>query len=179
MLPGKYNREILATVFNNKISELDCEEMKNNLANLDEIDEQIIKRLQENSRSTIADIAREIGELTENAIRYRIEKIENEGYIDNYTIRLNPKKFGKNITAIINLNVLPENINSTLDYLKSIDCVTQIYLTTGDYSIITIGYFENNNAVTNFITNNLKEIDIINYDLITVLQRVKHGLFGI
>ncbi len=153
--------------------------MTHNELGLDEIDEQIIKMLQENSRVTIADMAREIGELTENAIRYRIDKLEDEGYIANYTIRLNPRKFGKKITAIFNLNVLPENIPSALDYLRSIDCITQIYLATGDYSIISIGYFEDHNAVKDFITNNLKKIEINNFDVITVLERVKHGLFVI
>lgn len=158
---------------------MDLKNMNNNEIGLDNIDEQIIKMLQENSRVTIANMAREIGELTENAIRYRIDKLEDDGFIANYTIRLNPKKFGKTITAIFNLNVLPENITSALKYLKTIDCITQIYLTTGDYSVIAIGYFEDNNAVRDFITNKLKKVEIINLDVITVLQRVKHGLFGI
>jgi len=158
---------------------MEWKNMDNSEIGIDDIDEQIIKMLQENSRVTIADMAREIGELTENAIRYRIDKLNEDGYIANYTIRLNPRKFGKNITAIFNLNVLPENITSALDYLKTIDCITQIYLTTGDYSIIAIGYFENNNTIREFITNKLKKIEIINLDVITVLQRVKHGLFGI
>jgi len=153
--------------------------MANENKELDDIDKQIIQLLQENSRITLVDIAKEIGELTENAIRYRIDKLEDEGYITNYTIQLNPKKFGKNIMVIFNFNVLPENINASLDFLKSIDYLTEIYLTTGNYSIIAIGYFEDNPAVTKFITENLKKVEMIDYDVITVLNRVKHGLYGI
>lgn len=152
---------------------------ENEIEELDDIDRGIIQLLQENSRITLVDIAKEIGELTENAIRYRIDKLEDEGFISNYTIRLNPKKFGKHIMTIFNLNVLPENINEALDYLKSIDHLTEIYLTTGNYSIIAIGYFENNNTVTQFITENLKDVKMIDYDVITVLDRVKHELYGI
>ncbi len=153
--------------------------MPNQNNKLDEIDQQILKLLQENSRKSIADIAREIGELTENAIRYRINRLEDDGYISNYTIRLNPKKFGKNIITIFNLNVLPENINEALIYLKSLEYLTEIYLTTGNYSIIMIGFFDDNNAVSKFITENLKNIKMTDYDVITVLDRVKHTLFGI
>ncbi|WP_455391845.1 Lrp/AsnC family transcriptional regulator [[Eubacterium] cellulosolvens] len=153
--------------------------MPNALENLDNIDKRIIQLLQENSRITLADIARDINELTENAIRYRIDKLEAEGYIADYTIQLNPKKFGKNIMAIFNLNVLPENINNALNYLRSIDDLTEIYLTTGNFSIIAIGYFEDNPAVTQFITENLKNIKMIDYDVITVLDKVKHELYGI
>lgn len=151
--------------------------MSNNKEKLDNIDNRIIQLLQKNSRMTLVDIAQDINELTVNAIKYRINKLEDGGYISNFTIRLNPKKFGKNITVIFNLNILPENINSVIEYLKSIDYITQIYLTTGDYSIIAIGYFENNNTITEFITNNLKKIDLINFDIITVLKQAKHVFF--
>lgn len=153
--------------------------MANSIETLDEIDKRIVQLLQENSRMTLVDIAQDINELTENAIRYRIDKLEEEGYIANYTIQLNPKKFGKNIIAIFNLNVLPENIKGTLKYLKSIDYLTEIYLTTGNFSIIAIGYFEDNVAVTKFISENLKNVKMIDYDVITVLEKVKHELYGI
>jgi DNA-binding Lrp family transcriptional regulator len=146
---------------------------------LDEIDEKIIKSLQENSRASIADMARDIGKLTENAIRYRIDKLEAGGYISNYTIELNPKKFGKNVMAIINLNVKPENIEDTLNYLKSIVNLTEVYLTTGNFSIIAIGYFEDNNGVTHFITEHLKNVKIIDYEMTTVLNKIKHEMYGI
>lgn len=147
--------------------------------NLDDIDKQIIKLLQKNSRITVADIARDIDELTENAIRYRIDRLESEGYISDYTIRLNQKKFGKKITAIFNLNVMPENINTAMEYLETMDCLTDVYLTTGSFSIIAIGYFEDNNAVTLFITENLKNIKMIDYDVITVLKKIKNELYTI
>jgi Lrp/AsnC family transcriptional regulator for asnA, asnC and gidA len=153
--------------------------MSNPMDDLDEIDKRIIQLLQENSRITLADIARDIDELTENAIRYRIDKLEDEGFISNYTIELNPKKFGKNIVTIFNLNVLPEFINSALDYLNSMESLTEVYLTTGNFSIIAIGYFEDNIAVTKFITEKLKNIKMIDYDVITVLNKVKHELYAI
>jgi len=153
--------------------------MTNDSDALDNIDRKIIKILQDNSRTSVADIAREIGEFTENAIRYRIDKLDSEGFISSYTIELDPKKFGKNIIAIFNLNILPVNIEDSLKYLKNINDLTEIYLTTGNYSIIAIGYFENNSAITQFITENLKNIKMIDYDVITVLKRVKHELYYI
>jgi DNA-binding Lrp family transcriptional regulator len=146
---------------------------------LDATDKKIIKMLQDNSRIRISEIARKIGNMTENAIRYRIDKLESEGYISAYTIRLNRKMFGKDITAIFYLNVLPENIKRAVDQLKSMDSLTEIYLTTGTYSIIAMGYFEDRNEVTKFITDNLKKIKMIDYEVNTVLDRIKHELYAI
>jgi Lrp/AsnC family leucine-responsive transcriptional regulator len=146
---------------------------------LDEIDRKIIELLQDNSRITVADMAREIGELSENAIRYRIDRLESEDYISDYTVRLNPKKFGKNIIVIFSLNVLPQNINESLDSLKSMGNITEIYLTAGDFSIIAIGYFDDNIKLTRFVTEKLKDIKMIDYDVITVLKRIRHELYAI
>lgn len=146
---------------------------------LDNIDKKIIRLLRENARITIADMARGIGKLTENAIRYRIERLESEGYILKYTIRLDPIKFGKNLNVIFMLNILPEHIKTALEYLKSMDCLTQIYLTTGDISIVAIGYFEDRTFLTRFITEKLKKIKIVDYNVITVLQKSKHQLYSI
>jgi DNA-binding Lrp family transcriptional regulator len=153
--------------------------MENGYEQLDEIDNKIIKLLLENSRMSFADIAREIDELTENAIRYRIEKLSDQGYISNYTIRLDPKKFGKNLISIIDINVLPENIDPTLDQLKKFKFITDIYLTSGRYPITLIGHFEDNAAVMSFVTKELKEIELIDYTLSTVLSNVKHDVFTI
>jgi DNA-binding Lrp family transcriptional regulator len=146
---------------------------------LDAIDKKIIKMLHNDGRIHVSDIARKLNNLTENALRYRIDKLEKEGFISNYTIRLNPKKFGKNISAIFNLNVLPENINRALTQLKTMNCLTEIYLTTGSFSIIAIGFFEDRDELTQFITEKLKKIKMIDYDVITVLQRIKHELYSI
>jgi DNA-binding Lrp family transcriptional regulator len=105
--------------------------------------------------------------------------LESEGYISHYTIRLNPIKFGKNIIAIFSLNVMPENIKSALDYLKSMDCFTQIYLTTGNVQIIAIGYFNDREEISKIITKNFKYIKIVDYNVVTVLEKVKHELYGL
>lgn len=153
--------------------------MVNHSNDLDEIDEEIVRLLQRNARISVADICREIGELTENAIRYRINKLEEKGYIKNYTIQLDFKKFGKNQVVIFNLNVPPKNIQDAVTYLESFDNITDIYLTSGKNTIVAIGYFEDNKDVSRFVTENLKRIKTTDFDIITVLDRVKHRLYGI
>lgn len=153
--------------------------MTNDKIQLDEIDEEIIRLLQANSRMTIADMAREIDELTENAIRYRIEKLEANGFIKNYTIQLDFQKFGMNQIIIFNLNLAPKHIENALRFLESLDNITDVYLTSGSNTIVAIGYFRDPQDVTTFVTDTLKKINVINFDIITVLKRIKHVLYGI
>lgn len=71
------------------------------------VDNKILEILQQDVRTPISKIAKEVG-LSENGVRYRLEKLEKEGYIKSYTILLNPRKFGKKLLAIFNLEVEPK-----------------------------------------------------------------------
>lgn len=146
---------------------------------LDEIDRKLVFLLQDNARMSVADMAREIGKLTENAIRYRIDRLESEGYILNYSARLDPLMFGRNIGVFFNLNVLPEHIDSTVEYLRKSDHLTDVYITTGRSNITAFGYFDNREEITKFVTEKLKRIRIVDYDIATVLKKVKYEPFRI
>ncbi|UCE38272.1 MAG: Lrp/AsnC family transcriptional regulator [Thermoplasmata archaeon] len=138
---------------------------------LDKIDKKIIELLKENSRMTISDIAREINDLTESTIRYRLEKLDKEGYIKNYTVILDSKKFEKNISVIFNLKVLPEHIDNAIDYLKELGPLSNVYLTTGTYPLVVIGYFKNQKEITEFITKKLKNVPLVDYDVAQILKK--------
>jgi len=140
---------------------------------LDETDKKIIYLLRKNSRITISDIARNIDNLTESTIRYRLDKLERDGYIKQYTILLDSKRFGKNFMVIFNLKVLPEHIQEAIGYLKKLDCLTVVYLTMGTYSVVAIGFFKNNKEITGFITEKLKNVPLIDYDVAQVLRKEK------
>ncbi|UCG68734.1 MAG: winged helix-turn-helix transcriptional regulator [Thermoplasmata archaeon] len=140
-------------------------------AKLDKIDRKIIELLKENSRMTISDITREIKDLTESTIRYRLENLDQEGYIKNYTVVLDSKKFEKNISVIFNLKVLPEHIDKAIEYLRELGTLSSVYLTTGTYPIVVIGYFKNQKEITEFITKKLKNVPLVDYDVAQILKK--------
>src|SRR5260370_21137351 len=57
---------------------------------IDSIDEQILTILQANSRTSNAEIARQLG-MAPSAIFERIKRLEERAYIEGFTARLNPK----------------------------------------------------------------------------------------
>ena len=140
---------------------------------LDKVDRKIISLLRENSRITISDVSREITDLTESAIRYRLERLEKEGFIKNYTIVLNSTKFNKKFPVIFNLKVLPEDVQKAIEYLKKIDSLSHVYLTTGTYSVVAIGYFSNPKEITDFIMDRLKDVPMVDYDIAQILRKEK------
>jgi len=63
-------------------------------------DLELIQILMKNSRTPFVKIAEMLG-VSETAVRKRIRKLERDGVIRKYTIEVDPKKIGFEITALI------------------------------------------------------------------------------
>lgn len=66
--------------------------------NIDQTDKEIIAILQENARTSNAEIARQIGKAP-SVVLERIRKMERSGVIQGYEVKVSPKAMGKPLTA--------------------------------------------------------------------------------
>jgi Lrp/AsnC family transcriptional regulator, leucine-responsive regulatory protein len=73
-------------------------------ANLDEIDWQVLSILQVEARISFKELGQRIG-LTGTAIAERVRKLEDEGIIEGYSIKLNWEKIGLPVVAFFKLRV--------------------------------------------------------------------------
>ena len=67
---------------------------------IDGTDAEILKILQSNSRTSNAEIARQVG-LAPSAVFERIRKLEERGVVEGYGARLNPKVMGVPLLAFV------------------------------------------------------------------------------
>lgn len=70
---------------------------------LDEISIKILKILQEKARIPNAEVARQV-KMAPSAVLERIRKLEMQGIIDGYEVRLNPEQFNKKQVAFVFIN---------------------------------------------------------------------------
>ena len=66
---------------------------------LDKIDIEILRLLQEDCRLTLDEMSKRLG-IPKSTIHYRIKRLERAGIIEGYYAKLNPKKLGKDYMAI-------------------------------------------------------------------------------
>jgi Lrp/AsnC family leucine-responsive transcriptional regulator len=71
---------------------------------IDEIGLKILKILQEKARIPNVEVARQVG-LAPSAVLERIRKLEKQGFIDGYEVRLSPKRFAKSMVAFVNVKL--------------------------------------------------------------------------
>ncbi|HZY10860.1 MAG TPA: Lrp/AsnC family transcriptional regulator [Bacteroidota bacterium] len=103
---------------------------------LDDIDLKIVDLLQTNGRTRRNDIAELVG-LSLPSTGDRLRKLEDAGYITGYYAKVDPKKFGKDITAFIFISMdTSKHYNSFLDHAKTIDDILECHAITGEGSHI-------------------------------------------
>ena len=67
---------------------------------IDDIDLQILNILQQNARTSNAEIARQV-EMAPSAVLERIRRLEARGVIQGYEVRINPEALGQNLLAFV------------------------------------------------------------------------------
>ena len=67
---------------------------------IDDIDRQILNILQQNARTSNAEIARQV-EMAPSAVLERIRRLEAKGVIQGYEVRINPEALGQNLLAYV------------------------------------------------------------------------------
>ncbi|WP_153978387.1 Lrp/AsnC family transcriptional regulator [Paenibacillus xylanilyticus] len=97
---------------------------------LDSIDSHILRRLAQNSRISYTDLAKEVG-LSGVAVKERIDRLVNQGIIEQFSIVISAEKLGKKISAYLELEVEPAYLNEIIDALKQNDKVAVLYEMTG------------------------------------------------
>ncbi len=102
---------------------------------MDNIDMQLLRLLQNDSRTSYTDLSKAVG-ISETAIRRRIKKLLDEKVITQFTIKVDPEKIGKNITAFVGVDVGGEIGPVAGSELLERDEISELYTITGDFDII-------------------------------------------
>ncbi|CAM1357903.1 Lrp/AsnC family transcriptional regulator [Tenacibaculum xiamenense] len=102
--------------------------------NLEDIDESILQCLQENSRETFAEIGRKVS-LSPSATRERILKLEEQGVIKKYNLKLDYKLLGFDIEAFVLVKVFHGNLKLLFNFISSKTEIKEAYRITGNQNV--------------------------------------------
>ena len=104
---------------------------------LDVIDIQILDLLKENSRLKLTNIASKL-KLTPATIKYRIDRLVETGIIDKFTISINKRKVGIEVSAFIVIYANSKaHIGAIIEALKSLTEFSKISVLMGGPDIVT------------------------------------------
>ena len=81
---------------------------------LDELDQKIIQLLIENARISYSDIGKETG-ISRVAVKARIQALEKQGIIEEYTTIINPQKISGAVSCYFEIEIKPDHLSQVTD----------------------------------------------------------------
>jgi Lrp/AsnC family transcriptional regulator, leucine-responsive regulatory protein len=101
---------------------------------LDAVDNSILRALQQNARESFAEVGKAVG-LSATTVAERIRRLESEGVIEGYQVRLSATKLGYPVTAFI----LARPIGQDTRFIKVARARSEVlacHRVTGEFSFI-------------------------------------------
>ncbi len=102
---------------------------------MDDIDRQLIGLLRANSRASVASLAKLL-HVARGTVQNRIARLEREGTIAGYTVRLKPQVDAQRIAALTTIAVEGNRVESVLRALRGDPAVEALHTTNGRWDIV-------------------------------------------
>lgn len=104
---------------------------------LDDLDKRILKLLQFNCRLSFADLSREL-DVPEATVRFRVNRLVNEGVITRFAALLDPAKVGMKVSGAILLKIDPAYLEEACKQLVSFSETQYLFQSTGEYDVVSV-----------------------------------------
>lgn len=100
-------------------------------APIDDTNLQLLAELQQNARTTLAELGRRVG-LSSPAVTERIQRLEQSGAIVGYRAELDPRALGLPLSAVIRIRPASGQIQRVADIARETPEVTECARITGE-----------------------------------------------
>ncbi len=117
---------------------------------LDATDQALIKELQRDGRATNVELAKRLG-LSEGAIRHRIRKLTARKVIRVVAVE-DPFAGGRRTHVVICLRTEIKRLEYVAATLAAMPELSYVYITSGPYDIVAVGFFESDADLHDFLT---------------------------
>ncbi|WP_068991276.1 leucine-responsive transcriptional regulator Lrp [Kangiella sediminilitoris] len=105
---------------------------------LDRIDRRILRELQSNGRISNVELAKVVG-LSATPCLERVRRLENDGFIEGYLAKLNPKKLSASLLVFIEIRLLHTSPNVFTEFNQAVATIQEIlecHLVSGEFDYL-------------------------------------------
>lgn len=139
-----------------------------------DLDRKIINYLERNGRASLSQVATQL-EVSVTTVSNRIKELQEKGVIKYFKPVLDYKKLGYQLTAITKIKAKGNKIIGIVQKLEKDDHLTHVYEITGEFDILVIGKFHDQESMNKEIKNLLNNPAIEETNTSVVLQAVKEN----
>jgi Lrp/AsnC family transcriptional regulator for asnA, asnC and gidA len=138
---------------------MNTNDYKEQPAEIDALDQKILKMITKNARVPFLEVARECG-VSGAAIHQRVQRLFNIGVVEGSEFIVSPQKLGYNTCAYMGIYLDKAKYHTTVaEALRKIPEIVECHYTTGQYAIFIKIQTKNNVHLKHIIDNELQEIE--------------------
>ncbi|HIX39433.1 MAG TPA: Lrp/AsnC family transcriptional regulator [Candidatus Desulfovibrio intestinigallinarum] len=120
-------------------------------ARIDETDRRILEFLHKNARATMKEIGEKV-HLTGQAVKNRLERLEDLGILKSYTVNIDCPVFGYKTHALLRLQLKRGTIDDVRRLCAGVDCrILHCYRITGERAYVIDAVFADMEALHAFL----------------------------
>lgn len=128
---------------------------------MDNTDLQILQILQKKARVPNVEVARTIG-MAPSAVLERIKKLEAQGIIEGYEVRLNPGMFKCSMIGFIQIKITPPaRIAETGKQLSSIEQIQEVHYLAGEDCLMVKLRVSDNTELETILRTRITTLDAV------------------
>lgn len=102
---------------------------------MDDLDRQLIALLRDDARSSIASLAKKL-RVSRGTVQNRLARLEEEGVIVGYTVRLKPQADTHGIRAVMTIAVEGNRTQAVLRALRGDPAIAALHTTNGRWDFV-------------------------------------------
>ncbi len=149
------------------------------MKDLDSVDMKILKMLIEDGKTTLNEIADEVG-LSTSGVRRRINILEDNDVLKGYTAKVNPEKAGYDVAAFLNIDVKSSEVRRVAGILKRCSGVCEIHKTTGNHGLIAKVRAKDRGTISEFVEDRVSTYEgVKDVDITMTMETYKEDLLEI
>lgn len=116
---------------------------------MDDLDRKIVSLLQKNARIPLKTLGEQVY-LSSPAVATRIERLEREGIIEGYEVKVNKQRLGYKITAFVNLEIDPAQKTVFFSFVQSCPNVLECNCLSDNSTVLMKVAFKNTGELDTF-----------------------------
>ena len=103
---------------------------------MDDIDRQLLRALQQDARTSYADLARQVG-LSAPSAHDRVRRLERDGVLRGTHADVDPKAVGLGVSALVGLQQREDgDADDIVEALRAIDAIEDCWFVAGDEAFV-------------------------------------------
>ena len=129
------------------------------MADIDALDEKLIKLLQKDARQSSEALAKQL-KVSSATVRRRTRNLLQDGVVRIMAVA-DPQRVGLPVTAVIGLDVTHDKLDSVMDVLSNRTEVIWLSTTTGRFDITAVARFASTDEIYTFMQQELANIEAL------------------